>query len=108
MSVALYATMIAVGVGLFTWSYVRLTRANPQSTIPQWFGRPESHPLGLHLLRGAGIFLMGFGVFLLSNGLELGPVGAGILIFVCMAIPGFAIVTRHNLRVKRESQQHGV
>lgn len=106
MSVALYAIMIVGGVGLFTWSYVRLTRANPQTTIPQWFGRPENHPRGLHFLRGAGIFLLILGAISLSNDLELGSLGVGLLAFICIAIPGVAIVTRHNLRVKREGQHH--
>lgn len=83
------------GAVIFTLSFQRLRKANPQEKIPQFFGRPTHHPGKIYALRAAAAALLMLSAFAWSETLGYWAVG---LIFLA-AIPALVLNRQHNRAV---------
>lgn len=86
------------GTAVFALSVERLSRANPEDRIPQWFGQPPNNP-------GTAITLRVFGVALLMIS-STGPLGSHLgywaaAAVIAGAVPAISLAWRHNDRVDR-------
>lgn len=85
------------GAVIFAVSAKMIISVNPESRVPQWFGRPERHPGRAYVVRGSAVFALMAGALLLAD--EIGP--WALVLVLIGAVPAVALVSRHNRDVKR-------
>ena len=90
--------LTVLSVILAVRSMAILTRANPNSTLPLWWGRPQNSPPRAFTLRAvaAGVSVLGA----LAIGWSLGWWATPIVV-IAMALPPLILQLQHNSQVQR-------
>lgn len=88
------------GTVQFALSFQQVRKANPREKIPQFFGRPKSHPPEIYVYRAIALFLLMLSFVAWSEALGTWAV----LLIVVAAIPTVVLNVRHNRHVQRSFQ----
>lgn len=89
---------LLVGSVLFSYAANLLIKANPDTKIPNWWGRPKNSPEKSYLFRALGIGGIVFGSLLWSDTIGYWS----LLIILVVAVPSFIATALHNRAVNRK------
>lgn len=97
MDIVLGSLALVLGSALFCLAMARTVAANPDTVVPQAWGRPAHFPRVVYLYRLPGILLMLVGFSAWSQVIDLWA----LLLFLAAFVPSAVINTGHNRRVHR-------
>lgn len=89
---------LLIGAVLFSYAANLLIKANPDTKIPNWWGRPANFPGKSYVFRVLGIWGIMFGSFLWSSIIGYWS----LLIILVAAVPSFIATALHNRAVNRK------
>lgn len=90
------------GTALLTLTVRQLSRANPNSRLPQVFGRPVTHPGDIYIYRAIALFLLTMGALAWQT--VLGYWAFALILLA--AIPGSLVTARHNDHIRCQAGPH--